>query len=63
MIASLLRYRCPFCSEPVVHVAARGPIPCPHCFRNVNPEDALGYPAVPTWIWGVVVAMAACLVL
>lgn len=63
MIASLLRYRCPFCSEPIVHVAGMGPCPCPRCLRMVSLEDAMRHPAVPAWIWGVIVALAAGLML
>ncbi len=63
MIASLLRYQCPFCSESIVRVASMGPAPCPRCLRTVSLEDALRHPDVPVWIWGVVVALAACLML
>lgn len=63
MIGSLLRYRCPFCSESIVHLATTGPGPCPRCLRMVNLEDALRYPAVPAWIWGIIVALAASLML
>lgn len=63
MIASLLRYRCPFCSEPIVHMAGMGPSPCPRCLRMVSLEDAMRHPEVPAWIWGVIVALAAGLIL
>lgn len=63
MIASLLRYRCPFCSEPIVHVAGMGPCPCPRCLRMVSLEDAMRHPTVPAWIWGVIIALAAGLML
>jgi len=62
MIASLLRYRCPFCSEPIVHLATTGPCPCPRCLRMVRLEDVTGS-VVPVWVWGVVAALAACLLL
>jgi len=63
MIASLLRYRCPFCSEPIVHVSGMGPSPCPRCFRMVSLENAMCHRAIPVWIWGVVVALVGCLLL
>ena len=63
MIASLLRYRCPFCSEPIVHMAGMGPSPCPRCYRTVSLASAMRPAEVPAWIWGVIIALAACLVL
>jgi hypothetical protein len=63
MIASLLRYRCPFCSESIVHMAGMGPSPCPRCLRMVSLEDPMRHPEIPAWIWGVIVTLVACLTL
>jgi len=63
MIASLMRYRCPYCSESIVHVAGMGPTPCPRCLRMVSLENAMRHSHVPAWIWGIVIALAACLAL
>jgi len=62
MIASLLRYRCPFCSEPIVHMAGVGPSPCPRCLRMVD-LNAMQHPVIPVWVWGVILALATSLML
>lgn len=62
MIASLVRYKCPFCAQVIVEMAASlGPTVCPRCFRAVSQEEALREGAIPFWVWGVVALLAGCL--
>jgi hypothetical protein len=43
-------YKCPFCSEPIVHLAEWGQ-PVPRCLGQCKRRPASG--AVP-WVWGVI---------
>lgn len=66
MIATLTRYRCPYCSQLIVQMAARaGPGVCPRCLRMSSSSQAAKSSelSVPAWVWGVVAALAACLFL
>jgi len=62
MIATLTRYRCPFCSQVIVQIASRlGPSVCPRCLRTVARGESPPVLAIPAWVWGVVAALAVCL--
>ncbi|MDD4267042.1 MAG: hypothetical protein PHO07_13640 [Pirellulales bacterium] len=59
MIATLMRYRCPFCSQMIVQIAGHlGPSVCPRCLRTVASEESQPALPIPIWVWGVVVVLA-----
>jgi hypothetical protein len=61
MRSRVVRCHCPHCSQWVVQVAnSLGPNICPHCFRFFEMPRPR---RMPLWIWGVVVVLAANLVL
>ena len=61
MTGSVAHHKCPYCAGPVVQWAKlSGPDVCPHCLRSFCPPRP---ETIPDWVWGVVVVLAAGLVL